>query len=150
MARFELPPRRLVSKVFQERGRPDVAMIDVFPIKDGERLHVVFEASNSPWRQGVFVRTDRFLIVDGMKCRSVELWRDTAPETVTIECHTYKGLLHLHNVWDSGTGSASQAWSSGMLVEELPAGRRYRCNDIGFDTNFDKRVFRIERVSGPE
>jgi hypothetical protein len=25
-------------------------------------------------------------------------------------------------------------------------GRRYRCNDIGFDTNFDKLVFRIQKL----
>jgi hypothetical protein len=33
-----------------------------------------------------------------------------------------------------------------MRVEELERARRYRCNDIGFDTAFDKLVFRIERV----
>jgi hypothetical protein len=31
-----------------------------------------------------------------------------------------------------------------MLVEEIPNGKRFRCNDIGFATNFDKIVFRIE------
>jgi hypothetical protein len=33
-----------------------------------------------------------------------------------------------------------------MLVDELPSGRRYRCNDFGFDTAFDKLVFRVERA----
>jgi hypothetical protein len=37
------------------------------------------------------------------------------------------------------------ASSSGMLIEEMPSGRRYRCNGIGFDTHFDKLVFRIEK-----
>lgn len=150
MARFALPPRRLMTKAFLERGRSDVVLIDVFPVADGERLHVVFEASNSPWRQGIFLWMDKYIVVNGLKCPSCDLWQDTAPETVPIECHTKSGLLHLYNIWADDTGRHSQAWTSGMLVEDLPTGRRYRCNDYGFDTNFDKLIFRIERVSGPE
>jgi hypothetical protein len=33
-----------------------------------------------------------------------------------------------------------------MLVEELPNGRRYCCNDIGFDTDFSKLIFRLEKA----
>ena len=76
---------------------------------------------------------------------SMDLWVDTAPPEVVAHCMTADGNLSVYNIWDSGRGRGreSQAHSSGMLVEDLPDGRRYRCNDIGFDTNFDKLVFRI-------
>ena len=77
---------------------------------------------------------------------SVTLWIDSAPPEVICQCTTADGLLSIYNIWDSGRGygTESQRSSSGMLVEDLPNGRRYRCNDIGFETNFDKIVFRIE------
>jgi hypothetical protein len=38
----------------------------------------------------------------------------------------------------------SQALSSGMKIENVTGGRRYGCNDLGFDTAFDKLVFRLQ------
>jgi hypothetical protein len=146
MSQFELPKHRIMSKAFGERGRHDVVKIDVLPVREGELLKVTFESVGSPWRQGAWLKTDRGLVVAQQLCVSVELWYDTAPREVLLECRTNDGCLHLHNVWDRGLGSNSQAWSSGMLIEELPNGRRYRCNDIGFDTDFSKLIFRIERA----
>jgi hypothetical protein len=34
-----------------------------------------------------------------------------------------------------------------MIVEALPNGRRYRCNDGFADDDFDDLIFRLERVS---
>jgi hypothetical protein len=134
-----------MSDAFKERGRDNVVMIDVFPVRDGEVLKVSFEGAVSSWRQGVWLKTDRGLLINNQPCASAQIWYDTAPGEVLIQCRTENGCLHLYNIWDRGKGSDSQAWSSGMLVEEFPNGRRYRCNDIGFDSKFDKLVFRIER-----
>jgi len=122
----------------------------VFHVNDGELLRLTFESVNSTWRQGVWLKTDDHLVVNQHQCPSLELWQDTAPREVLIECHTKNGRLHLYNTWDSGRGLGmeSQSWSSGMLVDELPnGGKRYCCNDIGLDTSFSKLIFRIERVS---
>lgn len=146
MSKFELPIERIMSDAFKERGQSNIVMIDVFPIRDGDMLKLVFEDVRSPWRQGVWLKTDRGLLINHELCGSALIWYDTAPREVLIECRTENRCLHLYNVWDRGEGSDSQAWSSGMLVEELPHGRRYRCNDIGFDTKFDKLIFRIEKL----
>ena len=151
MSEFALPVERVMNAAFVEKkGRTDVVKIEVFPIHDGELLKLTFESVQSPWRHGVWLKADEPLIVNKERCPSVELWQDTAPREVLIECHTRNGWLHLYNIWDKGSGQASQLWSSGMLVEELPNGRRYRCNDIGFDTTFEKLVFRVERVVDSE
>lgn len=142
----KLPVGKTMSSAFRERGQLDVVMIDVFEINDGDLLMLTFESTSSPWRQGVWLKTDEYLVINQMQCPSVQLWQDTASAEVLIECHTSDKRLHLYNIWDRGNGHESQSWTSGMLVEELPNGRRYRCNDIGFDTDFAKLIFRIERI----
>lgn len=123
-----------------------VVLWDVFPIVDGEKLMVTFESKNSDWSQGIWLMSDRGLEVDGIRNKSLLLWYETAPMIVDVVCYTKNCLLSVYNVWDRGFGKNSQAQSSGMLVEELVNGRRYKCNDIGFDTKFDKLIFRIERT----
>jgi hypothetical protein len=138
--------QRIYNDTWKERGRSDVVMWDVLAIRNKETLRLVFESKNSPWRQGVWLKTDRGTIINGTHCPSAVLWIDTAPREVIIECQTTDGLLSVYNKWDRGRGfGESQMATSGMLIEELPNGRRYRCNDIGFDDTFDKLVFRIEK-----
>ncbi len=146
MSMANLPTERVFSSAFKEKGRTDVVKIDVWTINEGDLLKLTFENSKSPWRQGVWLKTDAFLVVNQQRCPSAQLWQDSAPAEVLIECHTQNGRLHLYNIWDRGKGSESQSWTSGMLVEELPNGRRYRCNDIGVDPDFSKLVFRIEKT----
>ena len=142
----QLPVNRVFNQAFKEKGREDVIKIDVFPIQDGDLVTLTFESVNSPWRQGVWLKTDDYLIVNGQRPPSVQLWQDNAPNEVSVQCHTHNGCLHLYNIWDKGHGRESQSWTAGMLVEELASGRRYFCNDIGFDTKFDKLIFRVERA----
>ena len=137
---------RILSKAFTERGIAGIVKWDVLPVTDGERLRVIFESVQSPWRQGVWLKCDRGVEIDGTLHASVNLWFDTAPAVVSCTCLSGDGKLNVYNIWDAGEGRQSQAFSSGMRVEELERARRYRCNDIGFDTGFDKLVFRIERV----
>ena len=145
MSNAQLPNKRVMNSAFKDKGREDVVMIEAYPIQDGERIKLTFEGMNSSWRQGVWLKSDKHLVVNQQECPSVQLWQDTVPNQVLIECRTQDGCLHLYNIWDKGNGRESQSWTSGMLIEEIPNGRRYRCSDIGFDTNFDKLIFRIER-----
>lgn len=139
---------RLINREFAQRGREDVILWDVFPVADGEYLRVIFESISSELRQGLWLRTDQGILINGLSYHSLDLWYDTAPREVVIECHTCNGYLSVYNIFDLGRspGRMSQTASSGMLVEELVNGRRYRCNDVGFDTNFEKLIFRIERI----
>lgn len=147
MPSFELPPNRAYNSAFAEQGIDGVVMIESFPIYDGERLRLVFESVDSPNRQGVWMMTKGKLVINGQHSAGMDIWQDTAPTEVPIECHTESGVLLLYNIYESQGKRSSQAWTSGMLVEDLPHGRRYRCNDFGLETNFDKLVFRIERCS---
>jgi hypothetical protein len=134
---------RIYNRAFE--GRDDVVLWDVFPVIDEEALNLVFESKNSEWEQGVWLMCDKGISIEGHFGKSIHLWYGHSPDIVPFICHTKNGLLSVYNIWDRGQGSDSQSHSSGMLIEEHPNGRRYRCNDIGFDTQFDKLVFQIER-----
>lgn len=136
---------RILSKAFAGRGVEDIVKWDVVDVADGERMRLVFEAAQSPWRQGVWLKCDRGLEVDGGHHAGLDLWSDNSPAEIICTCRTSDGKLHLYNIWDAGQGRQSQAYTSGMRVEVLENGWRYRCNDIGFDTAFDRLVFMLER-----
>ena len=125
---------------------------DVLHIQNGQHIRVVFESISSEWRQGVWLKCDKGIIINSIHHDSLDLWFDTSPKEIECECITEDGLLHIYNIWDSGRGyrRESQALSSGMLVEEVQNGWRYCCNDLGFQTNFDKLVFRIEKYLGSQ
>jgi hypothetical protein len=135
---------RLYNRAFE--GRDDVILWDVFRVQDGEKLRLIFESINSDWKQGVWMMCDKGIDVNDLHGKSVDIWFDKSPTIVSFVCNTDNGFLSIYNIWDRGLGRNSQSHSSGMLIEDLPNGRRYRCNDIGFDTEFDKLVFMIERT----
>lgn len=43
----------------------NVVLIDVFPIKDGESSCLVFESVCSPWKQGIWLMTDKSISLAG-------------------------------------------------------------------------------------
>lgn len=147
MSLRKLPPTRVLSKAWQELGRDDVVKIEAFPVQDGEVLRLVIESQNAECRQGVWLTTDQGIVIDGQQYQTAEIWATDGESAIHFLCNTADGVLHLYNIWERGGAADSQAWTSGMLVEDIPTGRRYRCNDIGEESNFDRLAFRIERIA---
>ena len=126
---------------------------DDFPRKDANRLRLSFESCNATWRQGVSFRfrgKGKFLI-NGQDVKHVVCWQDSAPESFEFELVSKEPTIYVYNVWDVGDG-VTHAWHNcaAMIVEDVPNGRRYRCNDGFPDDDFDDIVFRLERIGhGP-
>ncbi|NIA57089.1 hypothetical protein HAV22_26045 [Massilia sp. TW-1] len=139
-----IPREAILSKAFQERRRSDVFKWDVYPIDEQCVLRLVFESWKETCRHGLRLAVEGSLMVNGHVSSSIEIWADTAPREVRIAVLDSTGRLSVYNLWDAGQGKQSQSHTSGMLIEPLPKGRRYRCNDIGLVTSFDDLVFRIE------
>lgn len=140
------PPGRTRNDELSEAMGRDVVKIEALPIAVGQSARLVLEGSESPWRQGVRFVTDGVLRVAGVEAPQLDIWTDTAPPTVDVECVETDGLLRFYNIWQSGRrpGVESRSATSGMLVEDLGDGwRRYSCNDIGVEPNFEKLVFRV-------
>jgi hypothetical protein len=147
------------QRIYNTKGFPDrddVVKWDIMTVSDREKLRLIFESQNAQWEQGVDLACDIGVTVEdatGKEAtgKGVYLWYDHSPREVEFICHTKDGFLSVYNIWyDTQYGPQSQAHTSGMLIDELPNGRRYRCNDFGFEAKFDKLVFRIERIDSED
>lgn len=137
-------PNRIIYK-----GQ-EVIRGDEFPTHGSKRLKVVFESVGSDWLQAILLgsRADLPIEINGQRGTSFELWADTAPPEVYVGCEPREEQVVVQNAWDTGSGSTNFGMgAAGMIVEELPNGRRYRCNDAYPDDDFDDLVFRIERIT---
>jgi hypothetical protein len=142
----------------QSKGEPVIynerviQLFDRLKVTEGQQFKVTFESVNSDWRQGVRLTTDRGFEVNNQSVKqSIVLWHDTAPREVTLTIHTQKGECLVANVWDTGDGAMHSGHNgAAMIVEELNAGKRYRCNDGRADDDFDDLVFCIEPYELPQ
>jgi hypothetical protein len=122
--------------------------VDRLDVPDGQRLRVTFESINSDWRQGISLKTDvGFEFNNQLIKKPIAIWQDTAPRETELTVRTKTGECLVKNMWDSGNGGV-HFWHNGaaMIVEEIPGGKRYRCNDGHPDENFDDLVFTIEMI----
>lgn len=144
----KLPRERVLNKTLTDSLGRDVVLIDVFAAEPGQRLILTFEEAKSPWRQGVWVGTHGRLAANGVEASQFAVWRDTSPRVAAIDIAETDGFIRLYNIWDSGRAIApheSQSDTSGMLVARAgERSRRYRCNDIGYQPDFDRLVFSVE------
>ncbi|MDD2999907.1 MAG: hypothetical protein PHV05_12670 [Candidatus Riflebacteria bacterium] len=123
-----------------------IQMFDRVSITDKQQIRIVFESTNSEWKQGIHLSTDGSFEVNGQTVqKAIVLWKDTAPSDLLVRVKSKKGECFVKNVWDVGDG-VMHSWHNGaaMIVEELKFGRRYKCNDGRADENFDDLIFRIE------
>lgn len=120
---------------------------DRFPIKSSSKLKVVFESVGSDFPQGIMLDSDLLMEIEGQTGRHFVLWFESAPPEVIVTCDPREESIWVNNAWDpNGAGQPHTGMgASAMIVEELPEGRRYRCNDVYPDDDFDDLVFRIER-----
>ena len=121
---------------------------DTFPVNEGERLCIVFESTDSEWTQGIGLWVEGgAIVVNAQRLEEFNLWEDTAPTEVELTIFSTNRILYVKNVWKTPRGIV-HSWTNGaaMIVDELPNGRRYRCNDGHPDDDFNDIVFRIERV----
>lgn len=145
----------MFQEMFQKSaGKPinyqgkTLVMLDDFPASGVKQLRLVFEECKGEWRQGVALRFEGKLKVNGQIIRrGIVLWQDSAPQTVEMEIVDQAVTIEVKNVWDTGDG-VIHSWHNGaaMIVEHLPYGRRYSCNDGFADDDFDDIVFRLERI----
>lgn len=142
------------SMFVKTKGQPieyqgnTLVMMDNFPTEGATRLRLVFEACNGEWRQGASmrIRGKGTIRINNQDVTHSVCWQDTAPPTVEFEVTDSVSEIEVKNVWDTGNG-VMESWHNGaaMIVDPIPNGRRYRCNDGFADDDFDDIVFRLER-----
>lgn len=137
---------RTMSKGFKDKGSENVIKWEVQTVSDGQEVKLSFLSKNSSYRQGIWLKTDKGIDVMGQTFASIELWEDTAPKEIILKCFTDNGVINFYNIWDEGGGKKSQSYSSGMVAVQKDQEVIYACNDVGFETDFDKLVFSLEKL----
>ena len=144
---MEYGEKRIYNDEFE--GRDNVIMWDVLKIENEQTIKITFMSKHSKNRQGIRLGIDTgegYVEVNEVKSKSIELWEDNAPREFLCKCVSSEGLLSVYNLWDKGKGRQSQLLTSGMIVEQKDNILIYHCNDYGYETNFDKLVFSIEKL----
>jgi hypothetical protein len=113
-------------------------------------MSLVFKDRRGKWQAGAHEGNEgQFLINRKVASgrHGVILWQSKDWDAVEFEIVGDASVIEVHNAWDCGNG-VMESWHNGaaMIVEELPNGRRYRCNDGFADDDFDDIVFCVERI----
>lgn len=129
-------------------GNKKLYLMDRFPISGECHLRLTFESINSKWEQGVKVETDKWIKYGQEKSKKgFRFWKALAPPVIDFVALSKNGELLVWNIWDNGGGRVDSGFNgAAMIIEEIPNGRRYRCNDGEPDEDFDDLVFRIEKI----
>lgn len=143
---IDVGKERVYNKAFMKRCIENIVLWEVLQISNGQSIKLTFISCKSEFRQGVWIATDKGIDINGTIYLQVNLWQDTSPKEVILKCHTDVGLLSFYNIWDDGNGRESQAYTSGMKVEQKKNILVYHCNNYGFETYFDDLVFSIEKL----
>lgn len=127
-----------------------LTMMDRVAVGRATAIRVTFEHCAGDWRQGVRLKCDGEFLVNEQKIPGkggFVLWQDTAPRISDVAFQGKVNEIRIYNVWDIGNG-VIESWHNGaaMIIEEIPNGKRYRCNDGRADDDFDDLVFSIELI----
>lgn len=146
--KFEIGKKRIYNTNFE--NIENVVQWEVLNIKNEQEFHLKFVSTNSKYRQGIRLAIDAgdgYIEINNIRSKELYLWEDTAQKCVLVKCISEEGVLSIYNVFDLGKergGRRSQMDSCGMLVERKENTIVYKCNDVGFQSDFDKLIFEIE------
>ena len=151
------------QEFIKSKGQPiiykdkTVKLADVLNINKTQKIKLIIEKIGSKYRQGIALKINEGSVIhqtEEYKKKSKNgivfaQWADEEPEYEVILKNTDR-MLRIWNYWaqETVTGTIRASWTKGaaMIVEELPNGRRYHCNDWEPDEDFDDLIFRIELI----
>ena len=144
----------------ESRGGPivhagtEIVMADRVPAKLNEVLTVTIESTRSRWPQGIGISTG--LMVFGERVARAVIWEyfslppterahrtSALPFTFEVTCRNRAGALMFYNMAERD--HRADWWHAGcaMRVSSAPGVRRYHCNDVDLDDDFDDIVFSV-------
>lgn len=132
---------------------------DKFAVKNGEKLVVCIEKTNSEHTQGLSIDITGHCEMYGTvykknKGVKIRLWEDSEVldiKHMELTVYTKTGFVWIQNVWERYSMTGHPYVDRGhngaaMIVEEIENGKRYKCNDGHPDENFDDIVFTIRKI----
>ncbi len=117
--------------------------------RQGVSVRLMYKDRKGQWRRGAGDGNVGHIVIGGRAASGpdgVAFWQAKDWDEVEFAVLGGAPFINVYNLWDCGNG-VIHSWMNGaaMIVEEIPNGRRYRCNDGEADEDFDDIVFRLER-----
>lgn len=124
---------------------------DRIPVHSGEHFRCSIEKTNSEWRQGFTAKLTHGIIQsENEESNCFHFWASEALQEFEFRIKlTSKKPAHLilYNFWEGSDGTVHVGHNgAAMVIEEIPHGRRYYCNDGHPDDNFDDIVFTVQKI----
>jgi hypothetical protein len=118
--------------------------------RQGISICLMFQDRTGKWKRGAHEGEDGHIVVGGKTAsgrNGIAFWQSKDWNAVEFGVLGTASIINIYNLWDCGNGVV-HSWLNGaaMIVEEIPNGRRYRCNDAEADDDFDDIIFRLERL----
>lgn len=125
-----------------------VVRSDQFPTNGATDLKITFESVSGDWPQAVYLSSQGVMEINNHSGQAFVLWEETSPHEIALRCDPAMEHVRVSNAWDPDGSGYPERWLAcgAMKREDIPQGRRYRCNDGYPDQDFDDLVFRLERV----
>lgn len=118
--------------------------------RQGVSVRLVHKDRKGKWQKGAANGTDGQLVIEGKTGSGrdgIAFWQSKNWDAVEFEVLGEASTINIYNLWDCGNGVVQSLHNgAAMIVEEIPNGRRYRCNDGEADEDFDDIIFRLERI----
>ncbi|MDX8430216.1 MAG: hypothetical protein SNF33_00165 (plasmid) [Candidatus Algichlamydia australiensis] len=154
------------NKLFENsKGKPInyngkiLTRFDNFAIENGESLVICIESTNSKNTQGVAVDITGSCMFNGREWNQgkgvfMVFWEKSEvydPKNIELKICSTKGSVKIRNIWESTDHRGSSfvdygRYGSAMILEEIPGGKKYSCNDWTPDENFDDIIFTVKKM----
>ncbi len=123
--------------------------------QEGESFCITVEYFFGEAQQGIILDTEGLFYIDNQEIsKRVILWQDSYPRGKNFFVKSKSGKLMIWNAWNFRKSTESFLPlvhyghnGAAMIVQELPNGRRYYCNDWEPDDDFNDLIFRRERIT---
>lgn len=141
------------ARFLESRGRPfqhngkTYRMVYRYDTGNQESFHIAFQSGIEKPRQGIRLDSQEAMTVNGVAGQSFEIWRDTAPTSVQVNCQKHTEIA-IRNIWDNGDGVA-QSWHGGgaMVVEENIGELLFHCNSTMNNSDCRDLVFSLKGIT---
>lgn len=138
---FEKMFRQSLGRPIEYKGRT-IMRYDELQVPNEALVKIRFISQNSEWRQGIIIRVNGALIIDGEKIKNgIVLWYNENQLHYSFSLKSKDNKCLVYNCWEASGIKHSGFAGAAMHYDKIENGKRYYCNDGHLDDNFTDLIF---------
>jgi len=140
----------IIADLFQQTNQDYVEYegkmvfrVDRVNVPKKGKIKIIWEKYNNSREQIIQLYDHKGLSIDGETSKLFNIWHVKNKNEVVLDYYSKSGTVIVNNAWEYDGEVNSMIGSAGMIFEDIPNGRRYRCNDVYPDVDFEDLVFSL-------